>query len=499
MGKVIQDPVHGAISLDGIYQEMLDRPEMQRLRGVKQLGLGTMIFPGANHTRFEHCLGAYHLAGRMSDAIHLSNDDSSTVRMAGLLHDICHAPFSHTLESFMEMETGMGHMDLARALIFGKVPYFRDCDSDLFDGMGTMAEAMEREGISPEKVCDLIAYPETVGMMVLEGSLRKHEYFPSNDYAHQIIHGPVDCDQMDYLMRDAHHTGVCHGRIDCDRLIQTMAVVNDRIVLNRGGVTAAEGLMVSRSLMFTTVYMHEANRIAQRMLIKAVSASDGDMSDIYLLGDMDLQARLEGAGGQSSRMARMIRSRILYKNAFAVYTEEMDDATAEALMQYAGRDGAGRLEREIADSAGIDPMDVCVEVTSKTNLQGKLSIGKTDVSIVDDSGKVRSIVKYSPIARALQSRDPYGWAAIVACPKSKVEAVNRAARKTLGLRSAFYHAYRGQLGHLGGQPCIAHYADDIVHILVRIGRLFQDALVGPVPQIDPFGPHLVSNAVHCQR
>lgn len=431
--KVIQDPVHGTIGIDGIFLEVLDRPEMQRLRSVKQLGLGRLVFPGANHTRFEHCLGTYHLAGRMADAIGLNRDDSRAVRMAGLLHDVCHPPFSHALEAAMEDATGMGHMDLAKALVFGDVPFFRGEDSDIFGGMDTIAEAIEADGISPEEVCGLIASPESTGIEALDRFWNKHEYFPSKDYSHQIIHGPVDADQMDYLMRDALHTGVCHGRIDCDRLIKTMSVVNDRIVLGRGGVTAAEGLMVSRSLMYTSVYFHEVTRIAQRMVSKAVEEAGIDAADLHLLGDSDLESRIVAAGGRPSLEVRRVRSRRLDKKAFAIYSEQMDDSMSEVLMGYAGRNGSSLLEKEIADAAGLGWMDVCAEVTSKSNLQGKMSIGKTDVSIADESGKVRSLTRYSSIARALQSRDPYGWAVVIAAPQEHAEAVGRASRKVLGL------------------------------------------------------------------
>lgn len=431
--KVIQDPVHGTIGIDGVFLDILERPEMQRLRSVRQLGLGCLVFPGANHTRFEHCLGTYHLAGRMAEAIGLSGSDSRAVRMAGLLHDVCHPPFSHALEAVMEGVTGMGHMDMARALIFGNVPYFRDEDSDLYGGMDTISEVMEADGISPEEVCGIISSPESTGVEALDRFWNKHEYFPSKDYSHQIIHGPVDADQMDYLMRDAHHTGVCHGRIDCDRLLKTMSVVNDRIVLSRGGITAAEGLMVSRSLMYTTVYFHETTRVAQRMITKVVETSDADLTDLHLLGDADLEARLIACGGRSSHEVRRVRARMLDKKALTIYSEQMDDGLAEVLMRYSGRRGSGMLERDIADAAGLDEMDVVAEVTSKENLQGKISIGKTDVSITDENGRIRSLARYSPIARSLQSRDPYGWAVVIACPKDRVEAVERASMKVLGL------------------------------------------------------------------
>jgi len=90
--KTIHDPLHGSIRVEGVFLDLIDRHEMQRLRHIKQLGLGNLVFPGANHTRFEHSLGVYHLAGRMADAIDLSEEDSLTVRAAGLLHDVCHTP-----------------------------------------------------------------------------------------------------------------------------------------------------------------------------------------------------------------------------------------------------------------------------------------------------------------------------------------------------------------------------------------------------------------------
>ncbi len=430
--KVVQDPVHGSIGVDGVFLDVMDRHEMQRLRFVKQLGLGNLVFPAANHTRFEHCLGTYHLAGRMADAIGLSREDSDAVRMAGMLHDICHPPFSHALEPIMEEATGLDHMELARALIMGDIPNHLPEYDDVVGGCPTMAEVMEAEGISAEAVCGIIAYPESTGEEALDRLWNKHEYFPSKDYAHQIIHGPVDADQMDYLMRDAHHTGVSHGSIDSERLIKTMMVQNDRIVLRRGGITAAEGLMVSRSLMYTTVYFHETVRIAQRMLTKAVENADVDLSDIYLKGDTDLMAMVEASGGKPARSVHRIKARMLDKKAFAVYSDDMTDDKAEVLLDYTGRDGARRLEQEVADTAGVDVFDVGAEVTSSSNLQGKMKIGKTDVAIADDGGRIKSLAKFSPIARSLQARDPYGWAVLISAPKGERDAVRRAASKVLG-------------------------------------------------------------------
>ena len=102
--KTVHDPVHGGIRVDGFFLEIMDRHEMQRLRGVKQLGMGNFVFPGANHTRFEHCLGTYYLAGRMAKAIGLSEEDSLAVRTAAMMHDICHAPFSQNTKNCLPWE-----------------------------------------------------------------------------------------------------------------------------------------------------------------------------------------------------------------------------------------------------------------------------------------------------------------------------------------------------------------------------------------------------------
>ncbi|MBR2255201.1 MAG: HD domain-containing protein, partial [Candidatus Methanomethylophilaceae archaeon] len=351
--KAIQDPVHGSISIGGVFLQVADRPEVQRLRGVRQLGLGYLVFPSAHHTRFEHSLGAYHLAGRMADSLGLSREDSDTVRMAGLLHDVCHPPFSHTLEPLMEEITGMDHMDLARALIHGKIGYIRPGDEDLFDGMDTIAEVLGDNGISADEVCDIISYPDS-GRGALDRFTGVNDHFPSRDFIHQIIHGPVDVDQMDYLMRDAHFTGVSHGTIDSDRLIDTMAVHNDRIVLRRGGITAAEGLMVSRSLMYTTVYFHETTRIAQRMLSKAVEEVAGDIRDLHLMNDADLFQQLEAMGGNQRWTVRRLMNRQIDKKAFAVYSADMTDEIAERLLGYTDKGGRVRLEQEIADAAEME-------------------------------------------------------------------------------------------------------------------------------------------------
>ncbi|MDR2698228.1 MAG: HD domain-containing protein, partial [Candidatus Methanoplasma sp.] len=220
--KAIYDPVHGSIKVDEPFLAILDRHEMQRLRGVRQLGLGNMVFPGANHTRFEHSLGTYHLAGRMAVSLGLSEEDSAAVKAAGLLHDICHTPFSHTTEEIFEHVTGTDHMEAAGRLIRGEIRTCSERDDDLFGGLPPISDILDENGIPAEKVCDLIMHPGSRDESLDAFSAGKRiSHFSSRDFIHQIIHGPVDADQMDYLVRDAHYTGVIHGKVDIDRLIGT--------------------------------------------------------------------------------------------------------------------------------------------------------------------------------------------------------------------------------------------------------------------------------------
>ena len=431
--KTIHDPLHGSIRVEGPFLDILDRHEVQRLRNIKQLGLGNLVFPGANHTRFEHSLGVYHLAGRMAEAIGLSKEDSDTVMAAGLLHDICHTPFSHTTEEIVEHNTGMDHMEMAEKLIKGKIRTYNERDEDMFGHVGPISEVLENAGISSDKVCDLIINPEPKGDGVLAFDRNNPSFFSKGDYAHQIIHGPVDADQMDYLMRDAHYTGVTHGAIDIERLLNTMKVHNDRIMIEKSGTVAAEGLMVSRSLMYSSVYFHSTVRIIKMMLLKSIEASSLDIGEIYLWNDSDLMSYLISNGGTASRIARSVSNRDIYKKTMIKYSEDTSDDLSALLSGYSNYSNRKKLEQDIADKAGVDLSDVIVDIPPPSVLQSKMKIGKTDVSILDPEGKVRSLSKLSPVAKALQSRDPFGWTLLVASPRSCSEAVGKAVGKVLDL------------------------------------------------------------------
>ena len=427
--KIIHDPLHGSISVDGTFLKLLNRPELQRLRSVKQLGMSYMVFPGANHTRFEHSLGVYHLAGRMCSSLNLEQEDSDVVRAAALLHDVCHPPFSHTLEQNMESATGLDHMELSKKLIFGDVP--------LYYGGGaeeSIAELLESEGISAVDVADLIINPtsEYDVLDMFTSDQDGQSFLNTRDYLHQIIHGPVDADQIDYLMRDSHYTGVKHGAVDIERILSQLKICHNRIVLSKGGIAAAEGLMVSRLLMYSSVYYHKTIKIVESMLRRAVELSDIDASKLYLMNDYDLMSELMASEGKPRDLARSILNRDLYKKSVMIYSVDADDDLRMSLSRYSSVNGRKRLENEIASTAGMDPEDVIVDISSKSTLLSKVKIGKTDVSILDGD-KVKSITKYSSIAKAVQSRSAIEWVLMVSSPEEKRESVRDAVLRILSL------------------------------------------------------------------
>jgi hypothetical protein len=431
--KVIHDPLHGSISVSGVFLDILSRHEMQRLHSVKQLGMASAVFPGANHTRLEHSLGVYHLAGRMGKAAGLSREDADHVRAAALLHDVCHLPFSHNLSELFENRTGTDHMELARPLIKGTIRTYNERDEDLLGDTGTIAELLESSGISSDTVCDLIANPRSDinGLdAFIEGS--GQSFFSSKDYLHQIIHGPVDADQMDYLLRDAHYTGVAHGSIDVERLLTQMKVHNNKLVLEKGGVVAAEGLMVSRALMYTSVYFNKTVRIAEMMLSKAAELSDIDMGTLHIMDDTDLRNELIGQGGQPSRLMRMLINRKLYKKAFSAYSIDMNEDQIGTIVRYSRYEDKKRLEDEIAEEAGVDYSEVIVDMPSRSSLLSSVKIGKTDVLIFHE-GRLRPITKISPVSKALQSREIFDWAVMVSAPAEHKEKVGKAADSVLSL------------------------------------------------------------------
>ncbi len=431
--KVVHDGVHGSVRLEGVFLDLLERPEMQRLHGVHQLGLAHLVFPGANHTRLEHSLGTYHIAGKIVQVLGLPEEEAKIVLAAALLHDLGHPPFSHTLEAVLKDRLGITHMEVTRAIVMGERTAVSGEVWEVLGGVESISDLLERAGISPQIVADLIASPIDSGafgqsQLEVEGA---QAHFGGRDYLRQIIHGPVDADQMDYLLRDAHYTGVAHGTIDLDRLLQTISVFHGDLVVDKGGVVAVEGLLVARALMYTSVYFHKTVRIAEMMLCKAAELAERSvLEDIQVETDFSFAGKLLASGGDSNRIMTMLQYRRLYKKAFSVNVGELEEEQFSSLLSLTDYRRRKEAEAQIAERARVSEAEVIVDVPEKELLISEPRIGKTEVPILNGD-RVRPLSKYSPLAKALQARSVHDWAVMVSCPPAIRETVEKVAAKVL--------------------------------------------------------------------
>ncbi|MFB6309885.1 MAG: HD domain-containing protein [Salinirussus sp.] len=382
----IKDSVHDHISVAGVCRDLLDTPPVQRLRRVRQLGTAGLVYPSANHTRFEHALGVYHLADRALDHLGVEGEAAERVRAAALLHDVGHGPYSHNIEDLLERRTGRSHDDVSHLV-----------------GSGAVARILSEYGLNPDRIADLIAGEGRFG---------------------QLVSGELDVDRMDYLVRDAHHTGVPYGTIDHERLVRELRFVDGELVLDEGNVQTAESLLLARALMNPTVYRHPVARIAKTTLRRAtealLSATDLDAAEVARMDDYDLRVALRKCE-QTAEAARRLDERELYKRA--VWAEM--EAVPESVL--AADHGAIRdLEADIAADAGVEPAAVSLDIPHEP------SIPETTSRVVVN-GEVRQLGEQSTLVSALRAAGRDQWRLGVYAPAEHSDRVGNAAIRTLGL------------------------------------------------------------------
>ncbi|MEM2282536.1 MAG: HD domain-containing protein [Candidatus Hadarchaeales archaeon] len=404
MEKVIHDPVHGGIRLDPTVARLLETAEVQRLRGVRQLGLASLVFPGANHTRFEHALGVAHLSRIF--ASELGVEEARLLQCAALLHDIGHPPFSHTLEFQMLDHTGKTHEQVALELIEGEIT--------LASNLPTCGGVLRKEGIDPAMVCDLIS-----------GSHPK-------SYLSQLLHGEIDVDQMDYLLRDSHFTGVALGMIDLPRLRRVLRISRGRLVVEEDGIEAVEGFLTARNLMYSSVYFHRTVRIAELMLANAVELLVREGTNPYLLTEWQLFSKLEALGGHASEMVRRACYRELFKPVYLVERKKLSRKLLSKIKRMFGRwSRILEVQRELCELARVPEGSVILDVPLVELLVSEPRIGRVEISVLK-GGKTVPLSKLSPLASALRERQVPRYLMQVAAPPEYSRRVRKATAELLG-------------------------------------------------------------------
>jgi len=231
--KILNDPVYGFITIPyEIIFDLIEHPYFQRLRRITQLGLTNLVYSGANHTRFQHAIGAMHLMGKAIDVIRskgeeITEDEAIGVTIAILLHDIGHGPYSHTLEN--SIVEGVSHEQISEI-------FMQKLNSGFEGKLDTAIQIFKNE--HPKK------------------------------FLNQLVSSQLDMDRLDYLRRDSFFTGVSEGVIGVDRIIKMLSVVNGNLVVEAKGIYSIEKFLVARRLMYWQVYLHKTVISAESMLLQ---------------------------------------------------------------------------------------------------------------------------------------------------------------------------------------------------------------------------------------
>lgn len=430
--KIIHDTVYGSIKLSGLLLDLLETPEVQKLAGIHQLGLAYLVFPGANHTRLEHSMGTSFIAGRIVKELSLSKPEADLVVCAAFLHDLGHGPYSHTLEMMVHRKTGYSHVELTGELITGKIDILTDDDKKVVEERRRVPEIIENYGLVPDEVAALVTtVPELDPNMTLDRfeNQGSQQFFNPKMYLNQIIHGEIDADQIDYLQRDSHYTGIAHGTIDVDRLIQTMEIYNNDLVINRRGLSAVEGMLVARALMYSSIYFHKTVRIAELMLARAVEHAWDTTSTPSLerMIDYDLLNYLESVGGFAGEVVKKLKFRRLFKKALALSTNELSEEQTKVILELGDWDRLRSLEDDICHQLSIPEGHILIDIP-RTELQlSEPRIKRTQVKIHDRD--LKPLSSYSPLARALQLRPVPDWEIMVAVDQEYMDRVKDIEKK----------------------------------------------------------------------
>ena len=384
--KIINDPVFGFIKIPrGLLYDIVCHQLMQRLNRINQLGLASVVYPGARHTRFQHSLGAFHL---MSEAIlslqqkgqFIFDSEAEAVEAAILMHDIGHGPFSHVLED--TLISGISHEELSLM----------------------MMEQMNRE---------------MGGQLSLAISIFKDEY--PKRFLHQLISSQLDMDRLDYLRRDSFFTGVTEGNIGSARIIKMLNVVNDRLVVEQKGIYSLENYLTTRRLMYWQVYLHKTavgyEKILVNMLRRAKYLTHNSSTSkpfaspalAYFLennvdaewfnnheeallryeelDDSDLWCAMKAWRHSSDKVLSTLAADMLDRRIFKV--EVLDEPPTEERIAH--------MRAQIAHAMDIDEQEADYLMSLNTIQKDMYSVDDDSIDILYKDGTIRDITKASEI------------------------------------------------------------------------------------------------------
>jgi HD superfamily phosphohydrolase len=335
----IKDPVHGYVYITEAEKQLIDSYPVQRLHRLRQLAGSEFVYSGANHTRFEHSIGVMYLAGKLTENQNLSQllseDEIQIVRMASLLHDVGHGPFSHVFEHLLVKFLNKTHEDMTRWII--QKSELRD----IISGLGYDADAIGKLAV---------------------GELRRR----GKAFLDQIIQSAVDVDKLDFVVRDTYHTGAEYGYVDVFRLIYMLDVLGENLAVDVGALSALESFVLARLESFRSIYFHRVGRAAQIMLATAMEEAKDELGlvefdspeDYLALNDYTVWTMLKECKKSRGIMENLERRKLLkcaYDRTFHV-REKMVPSI------FSVDEVRDQMRNKIASEAGVEPQAIVIDV-----------------------------------------------------------------------------------------------------------------------------------------
>jgi HD superfamily phosphohydrolase len=407
----IKDPVHGYIYVTEAEKEIIDSYPMQRLRRLKQLAGSEYVYPGANHTRFEHCIGVMFLAGKVVENPNLSrivgDEEADMIRLAALLHDVGHGPFSHVFEQLLIRDLQMTHEDVTSWIVAGS----------------EIGDKLTKIGFQKEDVAKLAV-----------GKLHK----PGKAFWDQIISSGVDVDKQDFIVRDTYHTGAEYGFIDVFRLIHALDVLGEDLAVELGALSALEAFMIARIESFKSIYFHRVGRAGQIMLAKAMEKANADLGltafkspEEYLaMDDYTVWAALKKCD-RSRQIIQDLECRRMLKCAYERTFYEKDAMVSNIFGRETYRQ---QMQREIAKEADVEAEKVVIDVPTVPSVpyhHAALESMEIPVFTKSQAGDKR-VQRLSEISKIFETLKGFINILRVYTDEPHREKVERAAEKILG-------------------------------------------------------------------
>jgi HD superfamily phosphohydrolase len=358
----IIDPIHDFIRAYSTEITIIDNPIFQRLRRIRQLSGAHLVYPGAQHTRFEHSLGVMHIAGQAGQVLQekgiINSNDIKNIRLAALLHDIGHGPFAHIFEEVLQRKKKASHEEIGRDLILKT----------------EIGDVISKSGFD-KKLITKLAFGDS-----------------KFQFMNEIISGALSADMMDYLLRDGYFTGAEHAKIDHKRITQSLDVYQKKLALEKSALYSFESMMHSRYQMFKAVYFHKTVRAAEVMLLESIRLAYDELgfsnlswNDYVCLTDDYVLEKLVSLPPKTPELKKAKKLAIDYQN------RELFKCVFERMLTSKSLDKVKttKLRQELSRKSKVDENEIFVDtsITSSIPLSPSKKESKSIILITKGNHK----------------------------------------------------------------------------------------------------------------